>query len=189
MERINVTFTGKAPLLMHSCIGVNPTHPLSIESKKITSKRTKTEEDHEKILEIGFLLALYYDEEVGVFIPATNVEASIREAAKKFKLGKTVVSGLIIPDDMIKLIYQGPKTPQKLFEDYRFKDVRAVNVQRSKVLRCRPRFDRWSINFDLEYDKSLFDRETIENILHTAGLYIGLCDYRPRYGRFEAAIN
>ena len=43
-KHLRVTFKGISPLIMHSCKCVNPLHPISLEMKKYTSKRKKTEE-------------------------------------------------------------------------------------------------------------------------------------------------
>ena len=45
MKKLNVTLIGNSPLIMHSPKCVNPLHPISIEMKKYTSKKKKTEEE------------------------------------------------------------------------------------------------------------------------------------------------
>ena len=45
MKKLNVTLIGDSPLIMHSPKCVNPLHPISLEMKKYTSKKKKTEED------------------------------------------------------------------------------------------------------------------------------------------------
>ena len=107
MKEMNVTIAGISPLLMHSCRGVNPTEPLVIEKKKLTSKQKKTEEDTIAILDIDYRLAIYYDPEIGPYIPAECIEATCRESAKKNKQGKTVQTALFISPDRIPLY--GPR--------------------------------------------------------------------------------
>lgn len=186
-EMMKVTFRSLSPLLMHSNDGVNPMNPISKKIKEITKKRTKTEEDLMRIMELEYELAIYFDKNVGVHIPAICVEGTIRNAAKKIKKGTDVKCGVFVGPDYIPLIYDGPKTIDELFKDERFQHVSAVTVNRSSVMRCRPRFDKWAITFDLQYDSTLLNRDEIAQILDIAGKYIGICDYRPRYGRFEAS--
>jgi hypothetical protein len=189
MKSLQVRWNGLTPLLMHSAVGVNPTHPLSIASKKLTAKRNKTEEDQIELMRLKWLLAIYHDPSVGPFIPAENVEATIREAAKKTKRGKDTKVGIFVGPDRIPLQYDGPRDTNSLYADERFRDVRDGVIGQARVLVSRPRFNHWSIEFQLEFDPTVFDEEAIISILDTAGRYIGICDYRPRYGRFESVVQ
>ena len=40
-----------------------------------------------------------------------------------------------------------------------------------------------------KYDESKIDLETITLAIENAGLYVGLCDSRPKYGKFTAIIE
>jgi hypothetical protein len=186
MKTINIKIRGTSPLLMHSSAAVDPTHPLNLESKKITGKRKKTDEDHIEINKFDFLKAIYFDERVGCYLPANNIEACLRDAAKKSKQGKSATCAIFVMPDMIPLIYDGPRTPRELYEDVRFRDVRAVKVQQARLMRCRPRFDQWSADFEIQFDEKILDETDIMSFLDTAGTYIGVGDFRPRYGRFQA---
>lgn len=189
METLNVTFKGVSPLLMHSCVGVNPTHPLTVELKKLTKKRNKTEEDQIRILDLHWLLGIYHDNEIGPYIPAENVEATLRESAKKTKQGKLVTLGVFASPDRIPLLYDGPRDTETLMQDINFRDVKVGVIQRARVLVCRPRFNHWSCNFTLDFDETVIDKADVIEIIKRAGSQIGICDYRPRYGRFEAVIK
>ena len=59
----------------------------------------------------------------------------------------------------------------------------------SRVPRTRPRFDQWNISFNLMYDESKIDLDVILNAMEYAGSYVGLCDSRPKYGKFCAIID
>lgn len=189
MKTLDIRWNGLTPLLMNSSVGVNPTHPLTIALKKITGKKTKTEEDHLEIMRIKWLLGIYHDVAVGPFIPAENIEATIREAAKKVKKGKDTKSAIFVSPDRIPLIYDGPRDLEGLYSDERFRDVRDGVIQRQRILLSRPRFVHWRVDFSLEFDPTIFDEEGLLTILDLAGKYIGLCDYRPRYGRFESLVK
>jgi len=189
MKKLNITLNGTTPLLMNSNQGVNPTHPLTIELKKYTGKRKKTDEDHIEILKIKWFLALYHDDEIGPYIPAQNVEATIRDAAKRSKRGKDVKIGIRVDPDFIPLIYEGPRDKATLWDDPNHRDIRVGRIKASSVMVSRPRFNRWKINFALEYDEDIFNESEISDILNVAGRYVGLCDYRERYGHFEVVIQ
>lgn len=190
MKSIQLSLRGTTPLLLKSNVGVNPLHEISIAKKKISSKRQKTEEDVLGLLMLDWQLGLYWDDEIGVFIPAQNVEAALRDAAKTVKKGKDITKGVFVFPDMIPLVHPGPKDFETLKNDQRYRDIRVGRLQgKSSIMICRPRFDRWSIDISLEFDPSIFDDETILHICQTAGKYIGLCDYRPRYGKFEVVVR
>ncbi|MBK5722132.1 hypothetical protein JGH11_14740 [Dysgonomonas sp. Marseille-P4677] len=54
------------------------------------------------------------------------------------------------------------------------------------MLRCRPIFGEWSCDVDLWYEETRLDEHEIIDIVNYAGRYIDICDYRPKYGRFQA---
>ena len=64
-----------------------------------------------------------------------------------------------------------------------------MTVQRSRIVRTRPRFNQWHIVFNLSYDETKIDLDTIVNAMQYAGSYVGLCDSRPKYGQFVATIE
>jgi len=185
MESFNCKWHGVSPLLLHSNAGVNPLHPLTREKKSVTSKRKKTEEDTMRILDLDYLLGLYWDDSTGVYVPAVNVEATIRDAAKKNKKGKDVVCGVMVAPEYIKLKYEGPQTREGLLADMNFRDIRIGKIQRASVTVCRPRFNNWEIDFSVEYDPEIWDKDALLETMVLGGKYIGFCDYRPRYGKFE----
>ena len=149
------------PLIPHSCRCVNPLHPLTVAMKKYTGKRTKTEDDHKIISDLEWLSGLYYDEDfsnpdptflrddMSLFIPADNIEATIRNGAKAFKKGEDIKKFVTVPQLRIPLDIGEKKTIAELRRDYRYRDVRQMVVQRSRVTRTRPRFDRWSLRWRL----------------------------------------
>ena len=151
MKRIKCEFHGITPIILHSCQGVNPLHPLAIELKKLTGKRNKTEEDLIAISDIEWELGLYFADEIGVYIPAENIEATIREGAKARKKGKDIVKGFRVLDMQVPLDFGEDLTKDQLMHDYRFRDVRAMKVQQSRVMRTRPRFNMWNIVFEASY--------------------------------------
>lgn len=80
-------------------------------------------------------------------------------------------------------------TKEQLINNYEYRDTRIMVVQRSKVVRTRPRFDQWKIQFNLMYDEEKIDLDTIIQALENAGKYVGLCDSRPKYGKFAVIVE
>lgn len=189
MKKIKCEFHGISPIILHSCQCVNPLHPISIEMKKITSNRKKTEEDMRKLSDLEWESGLYWDDDVGVYIPAENIEATIREGAKARKLGKHIVKGFMCDDLKIPLDIKEKLTKEQMCADMRFRDVRAMKVQQARVMRTRPRFNTWNITFIASYDENILNFDNVVDAIEYAGQYVGLCDSRPKYGKFSARIT
>lgn len=189
LRDIRVTWKGTKTIILHSCQCVNPLNPIAIELKKYTSKRNKTDEDNRMISDLDFKGGLYWDDNIGVYIPAENIEATIVNGAKAFKKGSAIQKFCNVVEFRVPLEYGAKLTMEELMADYTYRDVRVMTVNRARVNRTRPRFNRWAITFTLRYDSSKIDFETIKNAIEYAGLYVGLCDSRPKYGTFESIME
>lgn len=189
MKNLKVTWKGISPLIMHSCQCVNPLHPIAKELKKYTSKKKKTEEDLIKISDLEWEAGAYWKDGLGLYMLAENVEATIQNGAKANKKGKDIEKYVNVTDLYIPFNYGENLTKEELIQNYEYRDTRIMTVQRSKILRTRPRFDQWNITFNLMYDEDKIDIDTIVNAMEYAGAYVGLCDSRPKYGKFVATIE
>ena len=63
-------------------------------------------------------------------------------------------------------------------------DLQSVVVNRARIVRARPRFDSWSLEFVIQCIDERIDESRISDVLIEAGCYHGIGDFRPRYGRF-----
>ena len=181
---LSVLITSTRPLIMHADQLANPVRPETKAHKQLTAVRKKTEEDQLAIMRSEWFSSLYYNAIDGVHMPGQNLEACLKDGAKLLKLGRQISEGVSVHDDAPPLIYDGPKTPDKLFLDPAFVDVRSVKVQQARIMRCRPFFLKWSIKFNLAFEDDVIDAKQIRTALDFAGARRGLCDYRPRFGRF-----
>lgn len=190
MKKLHVTLKGLNTLMMHSPKTVNPLHPLSLELKKYTSKRKKTEEDLQRISELEWEAGLYYDEENGLHIPTECLQKTLENGAKLFKAGRDIQRYCQFVGVCAPLDIGVPFNLNKMRHDAKYHDVRCVAVQRNRVIRTRPRFDVWKCEFDIIYDNEHIDVETIARAFENAGSYVGLCEGRCLgYGRFCTLIN
>jgi len=188
MEQVKVTLNGISPLLMHSYRYSNPLDPLTKQHRELTGKRKKTDEDHEAIAYSEWRGGLYFDDAIGPFLPAMNIESMLVTAAKLQKLGSKFKQGIMVLQDKIRLEYPGPRDVKGLF-DGGFIDMRSVKVQQARLQRCRPKFETWSCTFDLAFNPAIIDRREIVKAVEDAGAMVGLGDFRPRFGRFEAVVK
>ena len=187
--RFEVRFKGVKPLLMANPQMANPLNHYKKEISKYTSKRNKTDEDHEEISRLQFLGHLYYDEEIGVYIPSEMIEASIVNGAKVTKNGKKIPLAVNVVEYKIPLIYKDIKTPDELFNDEDFVDVRFGVLNRSKILVTRPRFNQWEIVFNVDVDTSLLNVEEFVEAINNAGQRAGIGTYRPKYGTYDVILK
>lgn len=184
-----ITITGTAPLLMHNSRLANPLDPAAKALKKVTGKRNKTDENHEEIARLEHAGGLYYDPDLGPYIPGDNIWRALYDAAKKSKRGQRVKEGVFISSDINPLVYDGPRTIDDLWADENFRLIASVKVGTSRTMRCRPRFPRWACRARGILDTDLLDLDELRDIATTAGSIVGLGDWRPRYGRFTATIE
>ncbi|WP_336879881.1 hypothetical protein [Rhodococcus globerulus] len=189
MLKFAITIKGTMPMLMHSSRLADPLDPATIELKKASSKRTKTGDDYEAVARAEFLGSLYIDGDIGPYIPGENVAASLLEGAKLNKLGVKVKRGLLVTTDVNPLSYKGPRDAAGLWEDKNFVHRASVKVSTSRVVRTRPIFRDWSTEVEGLLDESQLELRDLEQIAANAGDFIGLGDWRPRFGRFEATVR
>lgn len=166
---LSVEIRGTRPLLMNApnAIGV------SSSTKKVSNYDPQKEA--EKVL--------YKDKNDTICIPDMVVIAAFREAAKDHKapgkgrrsLKQFILSGIRIQPDMI------PISPKEWSVD-----ARPVVIQRNRVMRWRPKFENWSLKFDVEIiDPGTITPTSLRNVMEDAGKFIGLCDFRPFFGTFS----
>lgn len=187
MKHLQVKITGISPLLMHSDRFANPLDPATKAHKELTGKRKKTDADHEAIAKSEWMGSLYHDPAVGPYIPGQNLDATLQEAAKLQKLGKKFKQAVMVIEDQVPLIYTGPRDPEALFAAG-FLDVRGVKVAMAKLMRCRPKFNQWAAQFTVAFNEDVLNTEEVFKAINDAGSLIGVCDYRPRFGKFTAEV-
>jgi len=180
---------GVVPTIMCNGQTADPLNPFAKDMKKISSKKNKTDDDHMELARIEWHSGLYLDDKGRPCWPSENVEAMLIAAAKKSKQGPSAKAGLFVHDNCT-IEYEGPKNAEGLWGFKKFPNNPFVSrvpavVNRSRVMRTRPIFREWSINFTVHYLPDILDGEQIAGFVSTAGRIIGLSDWRPKYGRFE----
>ena len=155
----------------------------------ISSKRKKTETDLLEMARIEWEAGLYFDDKQGgYFMKAECFEGALFEAAKAKKLGKTFKESMRININPVFHFEHDKLSPKELFKLDAYKDFRTVKIQRAKILRCRPIFNDWSCEVEIWYEETRLNAHEIREVIEYAGRYIGICDYRPKYGRFEVEL-
>jgi len=193
------TDEGGSPLIMHNERLSDPLDPITRELAAVTSKRKKTEADHEEQARIEFYGGLYTDPPIvsvetiddyegRVVLPAWNIFRSLQDGAKQIKRGRDILRGVIPLAEYVPLEYEGPEHPVELWQAGGFFLRKGVGVGQSKVMRTRPIFTDWRAELEIEVDANVLDGDTLAECWRRAGVYAGLGDMRPVYGRFTANV-
>lgn len=183
METLKAKLVGIAPLCFHSERLANPSDPYTRELKKLTAQKKKTDELHEQIKWLEWR-AGFYEHEGRVVVAADNVLATVLQGARKSREGKGVEAGVIETEPQFFLEYEGPQSIDGLRGNPRFCDYRSVVVSGRRIMRARPFFRQWQLTIGLLFDKEIINREQLWKALEIAGERVGLCERRPRWGRF-----
>lgn len=185
-----ITFTGTGALLMHNARLSNPLDPAAKAIKKVSGKRNKTDDDHAEMARLEFLGSLYHDTDAGPYIPGDNIWRCLYDAAKKSKRGPKVKEGVLITTDVNPLggYPSRERDADKLWADENFRHFASAKVGQVRVTRCRPIFRTWKVAAEGILDPNVLDFVELEQIAETAGLLIGLGDWRPKFGRFSAEV-
>jgi hypothetical protein len=193
-QPLYVLLEGLLPSLQHNGRLANPLNFWCKEMKKYSSKRKKTDEDHEKIMEIEYkggmylrndqsdLRDIFHDEASPLVWPGDNTHAMIKEGAKLDKNGKLIDSGLFCLEDA-RLIYDGPQTRGDLWDAG--DEFRLVKKTKRGVMSCRTMIPEWKCEFNLYFSPNAINYEDIVKALEKAGEYIGFTDWPRRYGLFK----
>jgi hypothetical protein len=184
-----IILTGTDALLMHNARLANPLDPAAKALKRLTGKRNKTDDDYAELAHVEFAGAMYFDAGIGPYLPADNIWRCLYDAAKKHKKGPRVKEGLFIATNVNPLAYSGPRDLDRLWADENFRHYASVKVGTSRLPRCRPVFRQWKVAADGVLDTNVLDLEELRQIAETAGQLIGLGDWRPRFGRFDAVVE
>ena len=117
MQRINIKISGINPLLQNNPQTVDPFNRFSKAKKKITNKRTgKTDDDLLELGDIETESKIYFDDNLGVYVPATWLtESIITNGYAIAKIGRQKMRGGLFADaDKIALDYRSKTRSRRL---------------------------------------------------------------------------
>lgn len=194
MKSLTVQIKGIEPLLINNPQAVDPFNKYSRAAKEITSKRKKTDEDLLKLREIEIESKLYFDEKVGVWIPATWITAAIAaQSWAKAKIKKADIrSCVFVNESKIKLNYAGmdkAKTKTDVVKNEMFHTVLNLKQGQVRVCKAAPIFNDWSVEFEILFDDTIINAADLKNLIEIAAKFGGFGDFRPTYGRALATFK
>jgi len=177
MEQVTVTVKGITPLLMHAFNEENAQG----KSPVLAGDRGTPREQADKALH-------WSQDKKRIIVPGMSMYRSIIAAGKFHKIGKSKVTTLktsLVPSGIFISEIELPLTPQ----DWEV-DARPVVIPSTggRIMRFRPRWDEWELEFTLEIDTEMFAPDFVRQLVDDAGKKIGIGDFRPSckgpFGRF-----
>jgi hypothetical protein len=196
MSDLTMVLRGTRPLLLHNVRLRDELDPFKQRLDELTGKTKKTLDHHREIADAEWLGGIYWDEELGPYVKSECVEACIQQMGGFERKGSAIKRGVLITGvdapDMLKLEYNGPRDLEALLADPNYRHRGAVNVGSGKkklTMRTRPRFQMWSAACHVNINPAQINEKDFTRIAEAAGTFIGIGDYRPRYGRFEVTFS
>jgi hypothetical protein len=175
MKSFKVRIEGTTPLLMnnfHDEAAQSATSGTRMSS--IGDKGTPKEQAEMK---------LYTGNDGKPMIPLPNLFRCIIDAGKFHKAGKskvTTIKSSIIPACVEVNTDDGVTVAIESNEPWQV-DTRPVRIPSTggRILAHRPKFDDWSLEFDVSVDTEMMSAKMLRAIIDDAGKRIGLGDFRP----------
>ena len=191
---VKLTLTGTRALLMHNVRLASPMDPFAkklaqLNRAKPSSKRT--DDDRMEIAKVEWEGGLYFDDEIGPYVPSSWIFRSLLDGARMGRRGPKIEGGVIVKELQHPLLYKGPRTVEDMWANgsSEFVDFRIVRVGQAKVDRCRPIFHQWAVETELLVDPNVISADELGDIATIAGNLKGLGDYRQQFGRFTVELS
>lgn len=176
MATIKITVDGIKPLLTHNPLGM-----FDVKGGK-GNQIPSAEEEAER--------GTYRLADGSCAIPGVAFRGAILGAAGAWKGNrarstmKSALAHIEIIEELVPLLHRDGKP----IKDYAI-DRRRAKIQKSGIIRSRPRFDEWSATFTVSFDELLVPKPNVLiEIANDAGQRIGVGDFRPQtngwFGRF-----
>lgn len=184
LQELKLKLRSVAPLVMHNGQTADPMNKFARQMKELSGQRKKTEEIYIEMSRVEWLASLYVNEDGALILPSELIEATIHNGAKFSKLGKVFKSSVFVNDDAVLDIGVKKKAVELISED-KYRYVRCVRVGQARVMRTRSIFNQWKCDVTVLYDDEQVNKTDVMRAVKDAGVRVGFCDRRPKFGRFE----
>lgn len=196
MQNIKISITGSTPMLQHNVQLADPANKWAkqLSADISEAKRAKTDEAWEKAYRTEWYGGLYYDPEIGVYVPSSWIMGAFyRGGVIQGKKGTAIRESLVLEEMNIPLLHDGPSDLETMWRNEKYRDIRSVKVGQNRVQRCRPHFSQWAVNTTAFLNTASLDMAIFKEIATKAGQLAGMGDYRPStgggpFGRFNVSV-
>ena len=191
---VKIKAIGTKPLLLHNVDLANPFgewyQRLRDLSGTPSKRRTDKWEDEKAYCQ--FMGAFYDIPEVnGIAIPTENLRRSVLIAARTTREGPKVEKGLAVTEPAVRIIYDGPRTPQELWDagpEWRL--TRMIRSRSGASPTTYPIFREWAVIAPYELDPDQLNANDLRGFAERAGKIEGLGASRKQgYGRYDGLIE
>lgn len=194
IQQAKISITGLNYLLMNNPQTVDPFNKFSKLKKPLTSKKSKTEEDLIELADLDTESKIYFDDELGVYVPTRWLtEQIVTSAYGIIKVSKDKMrGGLFATEDNCKLFYDGMnkvKTIGDVVGNSDFRHRKILPQQQIRIAKDFPIFKNWRFSTIVEFDDSVVDFNGLKSVITRTAKYSGFGDFRPTFGRAEAVIE
>ena len=196
-----VTLIGKRPLLLSNNKTSDPLSTGAKIKKSFTSKRSKSDQDHENLQILDWLYSGYWRKEGKVevdtsenavefsgfsdlYLPGDNFHRCLRNAATAFKLGKEVNRAVVVENNP-SIKHGGPSEALQLLQQPQF--LLSSPVKRAQTTNWVSRIvlPEWEVTYRVICDDDRIEVPELQRIVQVAGQFEGVGTWRPRYGQFS----
>ena len=195
IQTARIKIIGMDYLLQNNPQTVDPFNAFTKAKKRITDKKKgKTEDDLIELGNIETESKLYFDAELGVYVPTRWVtEAICTGAYSVIKIGKDKMrGGIFATTDKAKLSYDGMgkvKTIADVVGTPMFRHRAMIPQGQVRVPKDFPIFKKWSFTTDIEFDDTIIDFNGLSSVCKRTAQYVGFGDFRPTFGRATAEVS
>ena len=166
---IKVKVKGVCPLVAN-----NPDSMNKLPSGKKVDRASK------EYKELSFQCAMYKNKK-GIYQPAEHFERAMELAGNQFKFQSRMTYGKILKGGVIVEPNQIPHPKKNKPEHF----DKWVVIGKARVMKTRAIFEKWELEFNIRVFNDAINFDSLKEILVYAGCYVGVGDWRPKYGRFE----
>ena len=168
------------PLVVHNPRLSIPTDPFAEQLSRLTSKpgKQRTHEDHVEMGRVEWEGGLYWDEDLGPYVPTAYAMTSLWQSAKLTRDGEGLRRAVTLlgcdAGARIPIEYDGPRDIKSMWDDDGFRLVMSLPQGRVRVTRTRPRFAPWQLQMTVLLEEALMNPSVFEEIAVRAGRLIGV---------------
>lgn len=193
IQTMNFVVTGYGALLLNNPQTVDRFNRFAKSMSVINKKGTRrTDEDYLELRRLEVAAKIYFDKELGVYVPVSWITAAIEKIShKQAKISKAEMRGAVMPPPNLtkmKLTYRGMrkvKSAEDIISNGEFHHMMLLKQGQVKVAKMFPIFHDWSFSGSLDFDSTVIDPSTLKQLLEHAAHYGGFGDFRPNFGRAE----
>lgn len=157
---------------------------------EIRKKKKKVRADYEAMDSLLWHSSLYYDKELGLYIPSLNIMQMLIDAAGAFRLKPTVKAAVLVEAPLgFSIKYKGPRDLEGLAKEPRFRFRRLINNRKTNS--CTPTVNAmiptgWTCEITVAFDETLIEAKDMDKIMDRCGSFTAMGGWRPMFGRFTA---